>query len=441
MFNRIARLLQRPPQRESSAEAGSVGPPPVPRPAPLGEPAPWQPVGDGMHPDPEGREWLTFSNCPVCRYREVIPVVPWNKLITLATAPDSTSARYDYAVCRACGILSAMRRPSGARYRFLLEHFGEVTAKRGEGADIVNPVLNPYPLTDADRDQLRRLAAAGAFVSDHRVTGRGEHLTGLLRDRFESAGHVDLIGALLQPRNARVLEVRPKTGAILDSLRRYWNADVYAMPIWESQQFLSREVYGIPTSDLIDFDHFRIPHDEPFDLIVCQHMLTHIIRPIEFFAELRRCLKPGGHLYIHNEPDDAEFLSGTQSLLATLNPLHMQAFDQDALMRGLAANGFHTEFITRRGLTHVCLARVGDLRPTKMDRETRKRRLAKYRKAYDRALLRLDEPGRSRVGADWPEAVERALAAGTAELDAQGRVRILAPARGRRKVDRPRQIT
>ena len=69
-------------------------------------------------------------------------------------------------MCHACGVLFASRRPSGERYRFLLQHFEEVTAKRG-GEAVTNLVLNPRPLSDADREQLRRLAARGVFVSDH----------------------------------------------------------------------------------------------------------------------------------------------------------------------------------------------------------------------------------------------------------------------------------
>ena len=136
-------------------------------------------------------------------------------------------------------MLFASRRPSGERYRFLLQHFEEVTAKRG-GEAVTNLVLNPRPLSDADRDQLRRLAARGVFVSDHSGLSRREYLAPLLRDRFENSLHTDVIGALLEPRGARVLEVRSRAGSILDGLRSAWGADVYAMPIWESQQFLLR---------------------------------------------------------------------------------------------------------------------------------------------------------------------------------------------------------
>jgi SAM-dependent methyltransferase len=385
----------------------------------------WDGVGAGvLHPDPEGREWSVLDRCPVCGGADRTVVNPWNKLLLLARAPDASSIRYDYAVCHACGVLSAMRRPSGARFRFLLEHFGEVTAKRGGGHAIDNRVLNPYPLTDGDREQLRQLAAAGVFVSDH--LGTKQYLPSLMRDRFETSGHVDVIGALVAPRGARVLEIRARTGSLLDGLRRQWGADVFAMPIWESQQFVLREVYDIPASDPIDFEAFRIPFEGPFDLIVAQHMFTHVLRPREFFEELRRHLTPGGHLYLHNEPDDEEFLAGRQSMIATLNPLHLQAFDQRSLQRGLAANGFDTVFLKRHGHTHICLARMGGAGMAPMPRGMRERRVGAYERAYDRAIPGLDEKVRGRVAGEWDAAVARAVAAGVAKFDERGRLRLVA---------------
>ena len=120
-------------------------------------------------------------------------------------------------------------RPAGrpaSRYHFLLEHFGEVVAKKGSRGtgEITNRLLNPYPLSDADRDELRRLAAHGVFVSDHLgLTGK-QYLAPLLRDRFENCVHTDIIGSLIEPRGARVVEVRSRAGTILDGLRRAWGA-------------------------------------------------------------------------------------------------------------------------------------------------------------------------------------------------------------------------
>jgi SAM-dependent methyltransferase len=389
--------------------------------------ASWDPVVGADAPDPEGREWLTLAACSACGHGHFTVVSPWNKLIFLDKAPDATSARYDYAVCHACGVLFASRRPCGERYRFLLQHFEEVTAKRG-GEAVTNLVLNPRPLSDADRDELRRLAGRGVFVSDHAGVSKREYLAPLLRDRFENSLHTDVIGALLEPRGARVLEVRSRAGSILDGLRRAWGAEVYAMPIWESQQFLLREVYGIETSARIDFDHFEIPFDGAFDLVICNHMITHAVRVHEFLATIRTRLKPGGHLYLHNEPDDAEFLKGSQSMLATLNPLHLQAFDQASLVRALSANGFETLFVKhQKNETLFVLARVADTSPVQMSEAQRRARIAAYQQAYDRAVLRVDERTRARLAGEWPEVVRHAVASGAAEFDERGQLRIVAP--------------
>ena len=394
------------------------------------EPASWESIGDEEPiPDPEGREWLTLDACPVCGGTGRTLVNPWNKFILIPKAPDQTSAQYDYSVCHACGVLYATRRPIGSRYHFLLAHFGEVVAKRGSKGSgaITNRLLNPYPLSDEDREELKRLAAHGVFVSDHLgLTGK-QYLAPLLRDRMENSIHTDIIGSLIEPRGARVVEVRSRAGTILDGLRRSWGATVFAMPIWESQQFLLRELFGITTSPLIDFEHFAIPFDGAFDLIVCNHMFTHALRPRDFFAELRRKLKPSGHIYLYHEPDDAEFLAGNQSMFATLNPLHMQAFDSASLVRALAANGFETVFIKGRNLHHLVLARLAATPPvmTPIGHKQRDARVDAYGKAFDRAVLGVDEALRPRVAAEWPKAVERAVAAGVADYDERGRLRLV----------------
>ena len=427
--HQLGRLARTPPAHNGDSTEVKLSGRAIPVDAGEHEPATWESILDeGPIPDPEGREWLEVDACPVCGGAERTVVNPWNKLILIAKAPDQTSARYDYAVCHACGVLIATRRPVGSRYRFLLAHFGEVVAKRGNRSTgaITNRLLNPYPLSDADRDELRRLAVHGVFVSDHLgLTGK-QYLAPLLRDRLENSIHTDIIGSLIEPRGARLLEVRSRAGTILDGLRRAWGAEVFAMPIWESQQFLLRELFGITTSPLIDFEHFAIPFDEEFDLIVCNHMFTHALRPRDFFGELRRRLKPGGHIYLYHEPDDTEFLAGNQSMFATLNPLHMQAFDQASMVRALAANGFETVFIKGRNLHHLVLARRSDAATmSPMTSRTRDQRLDAYRQAFDRAVLGVDEALRPRVAAEWPSAVERAVAAGVADYDERGRLRLV----------------
>ena len=87
----------------------------IPVDAPEHEPAIWEAIGDEEpFPDSEGREWLALDACSVCGSSERTLVNPWNKFILIPKAPDQTSARYDYSVCHACGVLYATRRPVGS---------------------------------------------------------------------------------------------------------------------------------------------------------------------------------------------------------------------------------------------------------------------------------------------------------------------------------------
>jgi SAM-dependent methyltransferase len=379
----------------------------------------------GIHPAAVGssraasdEEWLELPACPACHTTERTIVCEWNKLVLLDTAPDEQASHYDYAVCHGCGILYATRRPVGARYRHLIDNFEDVIDK-----DARNPLLNPYPLTDEDRDRYRKLISRGVFVSDHEP---GRSLPGVLRDRLENAGHVDLLGSLLNPRGARVLEVRPRAGTILEGLRRHYGAQVHAMPIWESQQFIIQELYGIASSALIDFDRFHIPFDQPFDLVVCNHMFNHAVRLDGFLRAVRDALRPGGHLYLYNEIDDSEFLDGGQSMIATMNPLHLQASDRRSLVRALGAAGFEPVFITGRHKRNLCLMRKTE--PpcwTPIPENERAERIAAYRRARDRAVLRAPDRVRPRFASVWPATVERAVASGVARFDEHGELRIV----------------
>jgi hypothetical protein len=187
-----------------------------------------------------------------------------------------------------------------------------------------------------------------------------------------------------------------------------------------------REVYGIDSPALIDFDHFQIPFTGSFDLIIANHLVTHILRPAEFFRVVSSRLAPGGHLYLYNEPDDAEFLSGQQSMLATLNPLHMQAFDRRSLRRALAANGFDVVFQRCRMHNLLCLARRADTTWKPMNKRERERRVSAYERARDRAILAAGNGVRGRFGDEWTQVIERGVAEGLVEFDPDGRLRLVA---------------
>ena len=422
---RLAHLIQAQepgPTREARLSSRAI---PLSIDSPDGEPE-WEEVGGGVvHPDPGGLEWQVLTACPLCGCAERTLVLEWNKMILLAKAPDRQSARYNYSVCHACGVTYAARRPFGRRFQFLLEHFGEVTGKASATGRLTNPLLNHFPLSDEDKAQLRRMAAHGVWVSEHLGLPTTEYIEGALKDRFENSAHVDLLGNLAQPNGARVLEVRPRAGTIAESLRRLYNADVMVMPMWESQGFVLEQLYGFTSRGVIDYDNFRIPFDGLFDLIVCNHMLTHAVRPGEFLQEIRTHLKPGGYLYLYNEPDDRHVLGEGKSLIAHLNPLHLQAFDRYSLVRALAANGFEVTFLKERKTDHLCLARMTGaavpwepISPTKLAQ-----RLEVYLTARNRGILKLPEEMRPRVAGEWSSAIEHGLAVGTLDFDDKGLLR------------------
>jgi len=244
--------------------------------------------------------------------------------------------------------------------------------------------------------------------------------------------HVELLGSLLTLRAPRILELRPRLGSIGAALKRLYNADVYGMPLFEGQQFLIRETYGIPVDHMLDYDDFTIPYAGDFDLVIANHMFTHAVRPRAFLSTIRQRLRPGGHLYLYNEPDERSYLEDGKSIFRSLNPFHLQAFDLASLARTLRATGFDVTFVRREGKSFMALASPRDVSSewTPMTDTERDRRVSQYHLARDLAILRLPQHVRSRFASEWDAVVERAVVAGLVEVDHLGHFRI-APVRPR----------
>ena len=394
-------------------------------------------VEDGEAPPPAAvqgggaHDILELDSCPVCLDTRSTQVCEYNKFLLLEHAPDAEASVYNYAMCHGCGVVFARRRPTGSRYTRLVERFDETIGRSGRpGAGKRGPagaMLNPTKLTPEERSDLRGRVARGVFVSEHAGLDGDTYLPALLRDRMSNSQHAEILTSLLHFEAPRVLELRPRTGSIGAVLKRAWNADVYGLPLFEGQQLLNREAYGHTVDHLLDYDHFSIPYPGAFDLVVANHMITHAVRPREFLDLVRERLAPGGHLYLYNEPDDAEFLEQGQSMINTLNPFHLQAFDPDSLLRGLGAAGFEPVFMTheRGNLIVVAKPAARDQAFTPMSDEQRDERLAKYGQARDLAILRVPPRVRSRFAGEWEQVAERALEAGHAEMTSGGKLRPL----------------
>jgi hypothetical protein len=374
-----------------------------------------------------------LAECPVCGDAERTPVCRFNRFAMFESQPDEHAGVYAYALCHACGVVYAARRPEGARYQWLFQHFddalGRMEGRAGKFA------LTPRKLTEEDRAHIRGLLARGVYVSDHLELPGHLYFPSLLADRLASSIHVEIIGSLVPMKHARVLELRTRVGSISDALHRLFRAEVQILTLFETQQFVIEEVYRIPTKIPIDYDRFQIPFDGPFDLIVANHMLTHAVRPREFLATLAGHLAPGGHLYLYNEMNEDEYLVEGKSMF-NFNPFHMQAFSRRSLQRALAANGFTTVFMTGHQGDHVCLARRDPAAAghwERMSDDERKRRRTAWRNAYEPAVLRMPGHARWQIK-DWDQVLKEAVDAGRAQVARDGTVKV----RGVKRRDRDR---
>jgi len=384
-----------------------------------------------FHPSPASttpfpQDLATLTACSVCGHGEWTAVCEYNRFLLTGAAPDEEAARADYALCHHCGVVFARRRPVGARFRALVDQFEETIGRPvtvGHGPKL----LSSRRLSESDVEKLKARAAHPVFVSEvPRVRDRG-HLPQLLRDRLAVAAHIEILGSLLTLQAPRVLEIRPRFGAIGASLRRLYGGETAALPLFEVQQVIVREVYGTRADHLLDYDRLSIPYDGRFDLVVANHLLTHAVHPDEALGVIREKLNPGGHLYLYNEPDEAEFLETGKSIFNTLNPFHLQTFDGASLARVLQSAGFEPVFIGHHQDNCIALARAAST-PVAWDPISTTElanRVTQYARVRDRGILMLPERLRARFASEWDAVVERGFAAKFVDFDGNGQLRLV----------------
>ena len=80
-------------------------------------------------------------------------------------------------------------------------------------------------------------------------------------------------------------------------------------------------------------------------------------------------------------------------MIATMNPLHLQACDRPSLVRALMASGFEPVFVKGRDKRNFCLMRRVEASDwTPVSQPHLEKRIDLYRRARDRAVLRAPEP-------------------------------------------------
>lgn len=353
-------------------------------------------------------------SCPLCGTGERTEVSPFNGLILLRSYHDADVARYAYALCHGCGLVYATRRPAGAAFVELLEGFDDNLGR----VDRPNLGVVEGSLSEEEKEAIRARMRTGWKISEEHPPADDEWWPMLRYDRLSSAQDLVLLASLVDLRGARVLDVRSNAGALLDSLRSWFGAEVFAMPSFEADGLVIEEFFEIPATRLIDYENFEIPYDGPFDVVLAKHMLTHALRPDAFLAEVKAHLRPGGYLYLYTENDDHEMWGNRKNLLGELKCFHFQNFDLPAFTRVLRAQGFEPEWIMHLSRSSMsCLAR---LEPTAtfvtIGERDLEERLDLYRRWYDLSVLSLPpEIPRDPFAAELPAIEERALARGDAD--------------------------
>jgi SAM-dependent methyltransferase len=346
--------------------------------------------------------------CPICETAERTEVCPYNGLAVLDEFNGSDVVRYAYALCHGCGLVYATRRPDGATFAQLFENFDE---------NLGRTKRKVRAFDDEQRADLRRRLDVGWAPSEEQRLAKKDWVPSLWDDRTSTAPHLVILSSLLDLRGARVLDVRTKTGALLDSLRSWFGADVYALPAFENEQAIIQEGFGIPAVECVDFADFRIPYEGQFDLIVAKHLFTHAVRPERVFEVFRRHLKPGGAIYLYVENDDAAMWERRKNLIGEMKCFHFQNFDIPTLGRALRRQGFEPTFIRHASDASAVatLARLdpdASFQPLTPDQLRERRDM--YERWYDLSVLSLPESLASTFADERPAAAQRALARGDA---------------------------
>jgi ubiquinone/menaquinone biosynthesis C-methylase UbiE len=120
---------------------------------------------------------------------------------------------------------------------------------------------------------------------------------------FEKAGLVNA---------RRVLEVGCGTGAILSEL--VTPASLYGLDINLSS--LKECQFHAPKATLVQGDALSLPYtDASFNIVYCHFLLLWVRDPLQALLEMKRVIKPGGHIISFAEPDYSQRVDQPEELI------------------------------------------------------------------------------------------------------------------------------
>lgn len=377
--------------------------------------------------------------CPVCGNSQRTIVAEYNRLLTVDWIWESELARYDYALCHGCALVYATRRPDHEEYEFLYEHFNEFL-KRSDETNIFTfqGALTPDIVRELQQAFVPWWELCGIQARDN------DRVIEPMRWEFEDAlGDLPLLIRHGNLRGSKVLQLRAKTGAFADFLKRVFGvARVDVVSLFPVCEYVTQEVYGLRAQSCLNYENFTIPFDEVYDLILANHMLVHSLDYSGMFGTIKEHLAPDGRLFIRKELDDSFLFRKGKNLFSELRPFHFQQFDIPVLERILRKFGFApVEFYrkTAKKSEIIGIATRDDkviFEPA--TEEELSKRIAMYLAWRDESIVSLP---RDRAEALFKDEVKQAEARlgerGALKFDKQGKPRPLRPLRFEEDVVKP----
>jgi ubiquinone/menaquinone biosynthesis C-methylase UbiE len=132
------------------------------------------------------------------------------------------------------------------------------------------------------------------------------------------------------PPGSKILDVGCGKGAYLKDINRIRSdLELYGVDIGNVKEFLPDYInFEVSSGDDLPFE------DEKFDLIICFHVLEHVLNPMDFLREFNRVLKNEGLVYVEmpyyktiNSPEgNVNFWS---------DPTHVRPYNRCSIQRML----------------------------------------------------------------------------------------------------------
>jgi len=320
-------------------------------------------------------------------------------------------ARRVATLCQGCGLIYASLRPGKEDYDFLYANFNEFLSRSSKLPQAIFSETGPLTAEmQAELDRfyvpwwdLRDAPEEGAHVTKPRLA----ELESQLRELSILLSNVRLAGA-------KVLLVRTKTSDFGDLLKRVFGAaQVDVMVLFPIHQYAAEKNLGLRALSCVNYETFSIPFDKKYNLIIANHLLTHMLDPRQMFAVLRDHLAKKGCMLFRNEADDANMFAKGDNLFEELRPFHFQQFDKSTLTRMLETFGLPLRALETRGNNMSALAQIENRpnqRPVRIGRWKLWQRMRMYAQWRTESIASLPESiGEPVFGAEYAKAKDGRL--------------------------------